>query len=224
MKYFLIISLLLLLLLPLLLFIKIKIFISYAHNGKDDELTLRIQVLRFIKYKVQLPMLAVDDESPSVVYEEKREGPLGKKEIKEKFTVQRFIDDLRLLQRFLKHVVGFHTIVRKFMKKTSIDDFHWTTKIGTGDAALTGSASGVIWGIKGNALGIITNYMKLKTTPEIEVLPDFQQMMLKTTFKCMVSFRLGHAMLAGLKVLRHWKKGKTLFKGTDETAGRDLNV
>ncbi|MCD8508681.1 MAG: DUF2953 domain-containing protein [Bacillus sp. (in: Bacteria)] len=213
-----------LLLLPLVLLIKIKIFASYEHNGRDDELTLQIQVLRFIKYKVQVPLLAVDDESASIVYEEKRQSPLGEKQIKEKFTVHRFIDDVKHFQRLLKHVVGFHTIVRKFMQKMSVNEFYWATQLGTGDAAITGSATGAIWAIKGNVLGILTNYMKIKTMPEIYVNPDFQQMLLKTSFKCMVSFRLGHAMLAGLKVLRHWKKGKTLFKGTDETAGRDLNV
>ncbi|MDQ0255022.1 hypothetical protein J2S74_002404 [Evansella vedderi] len=223
MKYILVGILLLCMLLPLLFFIKMKVLINYSHNGQDDELSLQFRTLGFIKYSVNLPLLAIDDETPSVVYEEKRQSALGEKDIKEKFTLHRFLDDLKHFHRFLKHVVGFHTILRKFMQKMSIDKFLWESEIGTGDAALTGSASGLLWGIKGNTLGVISNYMNWKTKPQISVVPQFQQMLLKTSFECMVSFRIGHAILAGLKVLRHWKKGRTLFKSTD-TAGRDINV
>lgn len=223
MKYVIGGALLLILLLVLIIFMKIKVYINYSHDGKDDDLSLQMKMLGFIKYTVKIPMLAIDDETPSVVYEEKRQSALGEKDIKEKFTIHRFLDDLRHFERFLKHVVGFHTIVRKFMKKVSINSFKWETEIGTGDAALTGSASGLLWGVKGNVLGIMTNYLRLKTRPQINVVPQFQQMLLKTSFECMVSFRIGHAIFAGIKVLRHWKKGRTLFKRTDP-AGRDINV
>ncbi|MDG5787005.1 DUF2953 domain-containing protein [Evansella sp. AB-P1] len=219
MKYF-----FLLLLLPFIVFLKIKVNVTYMHNGKDDNLSLRFKVL-FFRYTVEVPVLAIDDESPSIVYKEERKSAIGEKEINEKFTLHRFLDDVKHFERFIKHVVGFHTIVRKFMKNVSVNEFYWETQMGAGDAALTGSSSGILWAIKGNAIGIMANYMKLKTEPKIKIDPQFQQMVLKTAFKCMVSFRIGHAILAGIKVLRHWKKGRTLFKKSmDQSSGRDLNV
>ncbi|MBU9721119.1 MULTISPECIES: DUF2953 domain-containing protein [Bacillaceae] len=219
--------LLLLLILPLLLpiiFLKIKVFISYVHDGKDDELILQFKTFfNLIKYKITIPVLAVDDESPSVVYKEKRESALGTKEISEKYTLHRFLDDMKHFERFVKHVIGLHTIVRKFMSKVSVNEFHWKTLIGAGDAAITGSASGLLWAIKGNTIGIMSHYMQVKAEPKIYIEPEFQQLMVKTSFKCMVSFRIGHAILAGIKVLRHWKKGRTLFK-VNTDAGRDMNV
>jgi len=200
---------------------------NYTHNGHDDEMTLQLKILfGLIKITRKIPLLAIDDESASIVYEEVDQSALGTREKKGKFTVQQFLDDLKHLERFLKHVVGFHTIVRKFMKKVTLKDFKWSSTIGTGDAALTGSTSGLLWGIKGNTLGIIANYMNLKNEPAIYVNPDFQQMVLKTNFSCMISFRLGYAIFAGLKVIRHWKKGKALFNkdNSEQTARRDIHV
>ncbi|MBU9714655.1 DUF2953 domain-containing protein [Evansella tamaricis] len=215
---------LLALLLPFLIFFKVKVYITYVHDGKDDDLSVKFTLLfGLIKYKIKVPVLAIDDESPSVFYKEKRESALGTKEMEEKFTLHRFLDDMKHFERFVKRVIGFHTIVRKFMKKVSINEFYWKTLMGTGDAALTGSTSGFLWATKGNIIGIMANYMKLKSEPKIEVVPEFQQMTLKTSFKCMVSFRIGHAILAGIKVLRHLKKGRTLFK-VNTDARRDMNV
>ncbi|ADU31492.1 DUF2953 domain-containing protein [Evansella cellulosilytica] len=213
----------LLLLIP---FLKMRVTMNYIHNGKDDELTLQLKTFfGLIKYEMNFPLLAIDDESASLVFEEKSKSALGEKKKKKKFTVNEFIDDIIHFERLLKHVVGFHTIVRKFLKKMSLEKLNWETHIGTGDAALTGSSSGILWGIKGNVIGIVSNYMKLKVRPNILIQPQFQQMVLKTSFSCIVSFRIGHAILAGLKVLRHWKKGRTLFKkSTEQTSGRDINV
>lgn len=211
----------------LLCVMKLKIYISYSHNGEDDELTLQVRTLfGLLRFTRKIPLLAIDDESPAVVFEEQDESALFKKEKKEKFTLRRFLDDIRLFQRFLKHVIGFHTIVRKWMARVSMHDFSWSTTIGTGDAALTGSVSGMLWGIKGNILGIVSNYLRMRNRPVIDITPDFQQIVVKTTFSCMVSFRLGYAILAGIKVLRHWKKGKMLFQknNVEQTARRDIHV
>ncbi|MFA9558746.1 DUF2953 domain-containing protein [Evansella sp. AB-rgal1] len=224
MKYFIIGIIILVVLFIILLFLKLKVHVTYLHDGNNDDLSLKCKVL-FFRYTIKIPVLAIDDESPSVYYEEERESAFGEKKIKEKFTIHRFLDDIRHFERFLKHVVGFHKIVRKFMKKVSVNDFYWETHMGVGDAALTGSLSGALWAIKGNVLGVIANYMNLKTSPNIAINPQFQQMMLKTSFTCIISFRIGQAILAGIKVLRHWKKGRTLFsKSTDQTSGRDINV
>ncbi|UTR11392.1 DUF2953 domain-containing protein [Evansella sp. LMS18] len=225
MNIFLWILVILILLLLIMPFLKLRVLVTYLHDGKNDDLSLQFSIFRIIKYTLNVPVIAVDKESPSIVYEEHTDSALGGTERKQKFTVDEFLFDLRKFEQLLNHVVGFHTIIRKFLKKVSMLKLRWVTQIGAEDAALTGSSSGAVWMIKGNVLGIISNYMRLKTAPEIEVIPYFQQIKLKTSLKCMVSFRIGHAILAGIKVLRHMKKGRALFsKNNDQTAGRDIHV
>ena len=214
------------LLLILLPFLKMKIHIKYSHNGKNDDLFIQFKtVFGLIKYTINVPVIAIDDESASIAFEDKEDSAITHKERKQKFTVNEFIDDIRKLERFLKHVLGFHIILRKFLKKTKITDFNWKTDIGVEDAALTGSTSGLVWMIKGNTIGILANYTQFVGKPDIYVTPHFQQLILKTSFSCMVSFRIGHAIFAGIKVMRHWQKGKNkLNKNNDQTAGRDIHV
>ncbi|WP_096189731.1 DUF2953 domain-containing protein [Evansella halocellulosilytica] len=206
-------------------FLKLTTYIKYSHNGTDDECIIQFRILfGLIRYTVKVPVLAIDKESPSLVVKEETGNDSEKNEKKRKINVFEFIYDLEQFQRFLTHVFGFHTIVRNFMAKINVNKLSWYTEIGTGDAAITGSISGIIWGIKGNLIGIFSNLFRLDVSPSIEVIPKFQEVEVATQFECMVSYRIGHAILAGLKVLSHWRKGKPFLKNPVRNARRDMNV
>ena len=96
---------------------------------------------------------------------------------------------------------------------------------GAGDAAVTGSFTGILWALKGNVIGLVSNYFKLKQQPQIIVEPKFDQLMLNTSFSCIFSFRIGHAILAGIRFVRHFKKGRQFFsKNLEQRSGRKINV
>ncbi|UCZ52285.1 DUF2953 domain-containing protein [Bacillus shivajii] len=224
MKWILIILLVIIIFMFILAILKLTLYVSYSHNGQDDEGLIQFRLLfGFIRYTVKIPLLAIDKESPSLVIEEET-GIGSDVEKKRKFNVFEFIYDLEQFERFLTHVFGFHTIVRNFMAKIHVNKLSWYTEIGTGDAALTGSISGVVWGIKGNVVGFAAHLFQLNVSPSIDVVPKFQEMELATKFECMVSFRIGHAILAGLKVIRHWQKGKPFLQNPVRNARRDMNV
>ena len=48
--------------------------------------------------------------------------------------------------------------------------------------------------------------------PNISVQPQFQMAISQTSFKCMLQFRIGHAIIAGIKLLKFWKGGRPHFK------------
>ena len=90
--------------------------------------------------------------------------------------------------------------------------FEWHTIIGLGDAAHTGMITGAIWAIKGGIIGLISHYIKLKEMPKITVTPHFQAAVIQTEFTCIFQFRIGYAILAGLKLIKFWKGGRPNFK------------
>ncbi|WP_078414041.1 DUF2953 domain-containing protein [Priestia abyssalis] len=164
-----------------------------------------------IRYTYKIPVIKVDEDSPTVVVDEemKAGNPSQEKGGQDQWKDYSIQDAARLIEdmkEFLEHVVGFHKIVKRFLSHVSIERIRWNTVIGSGDAMYTGVTVGMIWSLKGSLIGIVSQYMRLKDHPIIEVLPSFQYHTLETRFQCMISFRIGHAILTSLRILKHWKK------------------
>lgn len=218
MKIFLFIIGILLLLLLLVLVTKIHIFISYYHNGDEDELKVKVTAWKFIKYTIKVPLIKIDEDSPSNIVKEKKKASANivKDEKKMKITLNTILEKINKIKDFLEHIVGFYKILKRLLKRIDITKFEWKTNIGTSDAALTGVLTGVLWSIKGIVLGIASHYMNLSTKPHIEIVPNFQSAISKTRFQCMISFRLGQAIFAGLLVVRYWKRKPKQLKPIGE--------
>ncbi|HAQ08870.1 MAG TPA: hypothetical protein DCR24_15690, partial [Bacillus bacterium] len=69
-----------------------------------------------------------------------------------------------------------------------------------------------IWSVKGGLIGVLSHYMKLKDMPVISITPNFQYAITQTSFKCIFQVRVGHAILAGIKLVKYWKGGWPEFK------------
>lgn len=212
MKWLFLILLVGLLLLLVILFTKLTIIVKYFHHHDDDDLKIELRAwFGLIKYKVNIPLIKVDDDSPSIVFKGKTEMGSQKSESSQKVgkvTPQKLLTSIKNFKEILEHVIQFHTVVRKFFRKISIKQFHWSSSIGLGDAALTGVFTGAFWSIKGSMIGLLSHYFRLKTPPELAVIPYFQQMILHTEITCIFQFRIGYAIGAGMKLVKFWKGGR----------------
>ena len=204
------------LLLVLILLTKLKVHIKYSHAQDNDSFKIQLKAwFGLLRYTFDVPLIKVDENSPSIVVEE--ETKTGKEENmnsekRSQFFAQDIINGLKDMEKLLKHVVSLHRIIRHFLKKVSISHFEWQTVIGTGDAALTGVLTGAVWAVKGSIIGIISHYFKLKVNPTLSVQPHFQLPVSQTSFQCMLQFRIGHAIFAGIKLIKCWKGGRPQFK------------
>lgn len=209
-----------LLLLVLLCFLKLTIHIRYYHKKDNDDLKIEVRALfGLIKYKKTIPLIKIDNDSPTLVMEEETDIK-GKKDTMEEtkqYSASDLLNFLSNSKELLNHVVQFHRIVRSFLAKLTIRNIEWSSIVGLGDAAHTGMISGAIWAVKGSIIGIISNYMKLRDMPKINIYPNFQGVASETLFSCMIQFRIGHAMMAGIKLVKYWKDGFPKFK-TNETS------
>lgn len=195
------------LLIVMIPFLKINVNLNYLHDKDNDDLKLKVSTLfGLISFRFEVPVIAVDDDSPSIVVKEEQHSSLSDSEKTDKFTAKEILRGIEKAKDFLEHIVGFHKIVSRFLSHVIIHHFKWHSVLGIGDAAHTAILAGVAWSIKGTVLGIISNYMKLKTKPNIIVEPLFQQISSHTELSCMFSFRIGHAILAALQVVKHRRK------------------
>ncbi|HET7616070.1 MAG TPA: DUF2953 domain-containing protein [Bacillales bacterium] len=179
--------------------------IYYRHHRHEDTIVLRFRLWGINMYTYKIPGISFDEQSASVVMkQEKKKGPAN-----EKNEIQLSKDDiLRRIRSFhalLSHIYGFSRIVRHFFSKMKVRKFVWHTQFGLGDAAATGSATGSIWAVKGNVIGLLDRFFQLQTRPEISVVPLWQGEKAETELQCMISFRIGHAMGAGSRIVKYWK-------------------
>lgn len=212
----------------LILMMMMKVTITGHLNQRNGQISGKVTfsvLFRLVRYSVKIPSLQLDDESPSFVYEEYGEGTGPEIEKKEKASLSDLILNARHFKQFLDEVSGFYNIVTAFLQKVTISDLVWYTDIGVGDAAKTARISGLLWTLKGCLSGILSHIMILKKPPEYSVNPLFDQFLVATSFQCMVSFRFGYAIHAGIKILR---QRRSIQRRKDPllhyNQGRNMNV
>ncbi len=222
MKWVLLAILLLTVLMIVILLTKVKIVLDYFHGNDNDHLKVTLKAWGgLIKYKIDVPAIKVDDNSPSIVAEKKTEtGPdeTVQKEQTTQVDEKDVLSSIHDIRQLLTHIAGFHKIIRGFLKKVTIRNIQWHTMIGVGDAAATGVLTGAFWAAKGSLIGVLSNYMKLKEMPVMSITPNFQHAVSMTSFKCMFQVRVGHAILAGIKLVKYWKGGWPNFKSKQLSA------
>ncbi|MDQ0272105.1 DUF2953 domain-containing protein [Cytobacillus purgationiresistens] len=214
MKWLLFILFILIILFIIIICTKLKITLHYFHQGKTHQLHIQFRIWRFIKYKVEIPLVELNQDKLALKITEKTSASGGgmSEEKMEEFTAKDLLNSLYNTRELLSHVASFYHIARHFMSKITIQQLRWHTVFGVGDAAITGMLTGAFWAVKGSFLGIISHYMRLKTAPQLSVSPQFQFAVSHTSFLCIFHFRIGHAMLAGIKLIKFWKNGKAHFK------------
>ncbi|MBU8879730.1 DUF2953 domain-containing protein [Bacillus sp. FJAT-29790] len=216
MKWLFITLLVFILLLIIVILTKIKVYLNYYHHKDDDNLMIEFKAwFGLIKYKIEVPLIKIDENSPTVVVKGKKASETQEEaRIKDtkQYSAEDLLNSIHDTKQIITHVVSLHQIIRKFLGKVSIEKFSWHTVIGLGDAAYTGMLTGAFWMVKGSIVGLVSHYMKLKTAPEISITPYFQFAVSQTVISCIIHFRIGHAMLVGIKLVKYWKGGRANFK------------
>jgi hypothetical protein len=190
---------------------KITVIFDLKHVGDDDEIKIKLKaIFGLLKYTIKIPLVKVDPDGPNIIIKEEKSlsETSEPKEIDEKISPNDMLESIKDLKELTEHVVHLNTIIRKFLSHVHITRFEWHSQLGTGDAATTGMIIGPGWTIKGSAVGIISSYMKLKSRPSLSIEPNFNQMSSKTMLSCMLHFRTGHAIVAGLRLLKYWRGGR----------------
>ncbi|TCP32056.1 DUF2953 family protein [Scopulibacillus darangshiensis] len=108
-------------------------------------------------------------------------------------------DSFNLIRNFLKEK-------ESFLKVFKLKRLSWVTTVGGGEAHITAVLSGMIWAVKSNILRMISQWFVLKEQPKLHVNPLFQASYAETRVSCMISFRMGQAIIAGYRFAKYWKR------------------
>ncbi|MFY0545716.1 DUF2953 domain-containing protein [Brevibacillus sp. H7] len=197
----------------LLLYITpVRISIYYGRIGDHDHLVVEVSAwFRLIRWKRELPVLRLGISRAGPELEAKVEN--GSKPSKTKESIHditgRQVKKLTAsYQDLLERVTDLEPILRQMMKHIRCTRFEWHTSLGLGEAAATGTLTGIAYGIKSVIIAAFSHFLSLRAVPAISVQPDWNNLLVRTRLRCILHFRLGHAMIAGVRILFRLRKGR----------------
>lgn len=193
----------------ILMFSTLNVALHFVHRNDNSDIQITLRMYRVIKYTLHIPLVQVDARDHSVKLREEMQSSIGKKkEKKKKVSFKQLKNQYESFQKTLKHVQNLYRILAQFLKKMKVSHVQWHSAIGLGEASSTAVAAGTVWSIKGIVLQLINTFFRLKGTPSISVVPVFQGLHSETRLSCMVSFKIGHAIVVMLKILKSWRKSR----------------
>jgi len=188
-------------LLIMVIFTKLKIDCTYKFESKDQWATIQMKaVFGLIRYRIKIPSEKINRQKKQAEHEEKEMNGMVQE------TGKDGLSSLEPIKQLLPHLDEMYKVLKSILKKLQIIQFEWKSAIGTGNAASTAIACGVGWTLKGNVIGVISHYFTLKVNPDLQITPVFNHFASQTYLRCMIQMRIGHAILAGIKLLKYWRQ------------------
>ncbi|WLR44299.1 DUF2953 domain-containing protein [Bacillus carboniphilus] len=207
-------------LLFLFIITNVSIIITYLHEQDEDQLVIRFRAwFGLLKYKYEVPFIKMEPDSTDVIVKEEKSAKKGQKDEKtDKITPEEVLDSLKEFKEFTERVRGLNLIIKRFLQRVKIKRFEWFSILGMKDAATTGFLIGTAWTIKMNIVSIISYHFRLVAQPIVSVEPNFHIPLSKTSFTCMIRFRIGYAMLAAFRLLINLRGGIKTIRKTNSKA------
>lgn len=226
MEWFVGIAIVLVLLIIFIMITPVEVLLQVKRKDKKQDIKAKITVWHFFYKTIQVPIIGFEEETASVVFKEKTNATGGKNDEKDvKATPEELKSQFEMLKMWLNHIDEMRPILKSMFRKIKITEFIWKSEIGTGDAAWTGFLTGMIWSVKSMAVGVASAVFKLKCSPEMDIKPHFQKPASDTAFSCMIYMRLGHAIIAGVRVMKHLNGNvfKLWQKTREETKSKEAS-
>ncbi|MFC4599126.1 DUF2953 domain-containing protein [Cohnella hongkongensis] len=182
---------------------RVKIRIRYSRSGRLDQLVIIVRAL-FGLFHYQILMPSIFIRSWNVVYRERREGGLAGREKSNRFSRSLGRRTVRRYIRAYKSVLGstkrFKQWARRTLKKVECTRWRLDFRVGTGDAASTAVASGLLWTVSGCATGMASHWISFRTSPHGEVKPNYSDSEFTAVWEADFRIRLGTLIWAMLKL------------------------
>lgn len=192
-----------------LLMATIRIRCTYKHRQKEDLLQLDVRMLGFTLYQLEAPLIEWNENEGTVSIREKNKSPVKENKQKKKWSIEAIKRFIKKSKEWIAHFPSYKRIAVRFFKGLTVEEFKWSTEIGTGEAASAAKVAGVVWGLKSFFCGWASHKVKWRAAQQLDVVPHFQSETFALSFSCIVSFRVGHAIRTGLALVLNYKKNSS---------------
>lgn len=198
----------------LIVFLLTPVWVAITVQREDERDYVCVEVWTWFRWMgIRREITGVDGEEWRVRYARRTATVAGDRTLDEqtrRLTRADVRRQWRQMHRFLRRFRDARRALRAFTQHITCERLSWESRIGTGDAALTGMLTGLAWVAKGAVLATVTRYVRLKAVPNVRVIPAFHETTLSSRLTCMLRIRIGQAILAMAKLA--W----TLYKGREK--------
>jgi hypothetical protein len=203
----------LLVILVLVLFSSLQIGIFFRRVHNEDHLNIRVRALfGLVRLQFEVPIIKLlQRSSPGVEVKTEIETAPNETTFHAKrkiITPSMIMNRMQKARKRLQEVYGLLDWVKQTLKYVRCDKLTWFSKIGTGDAAETGVLTGLVWGVKTTFLGVGLRMITLRTVPRVNVIPVYNHRHFHSELECILRIRVGYAILAGIRFIPRFIKGK----------------
>lgn len=200
---------LLLLFIFIVIVTKLKIDITYKHSGDDDLIKIHFYAWKIKWYTFQVPVIKMGNRSPEMILKGKSDSTVAEKKKTLKVNSRTIKKSIAKLNFYMHHIVHLKRIVIRFLKRVQIEKLEWNSSISVADAAMTGKLYGLVWVLKVHLVHLLTHFVRMNRLPILHVDANFHEKRSKTDFSCMISFRLGHAIIALFTIVKQLRRNET---------------
>lgn len=203
-----------LIVLLLLMLYPLEIRAHFRRKAKDDLLLLEVIIIPNLWiHRIEIPLIELEGgEIPSLKVKAEVEGP-GKGTMLDKKGKVDFSPEF--IRHVLHNIIPYYKLstcyfksVKFFLKPWIIKSFSWKTSFGTGDAAVTGIAAGVLWSAKFLFWKELTSLFNVQTQPVMNVCPDFNSSKLEVEIDGIFASPLGNIIIASIRAWRNLRACK----------------
>ncbi|MDQ0481283.1 DUF2953 domain-containing protein [Guptibacillus hwajinpoensis] len=178
--------------LPLIIFSTVKVTVTIEHSRAVEELQIDVKALfGLLLYSTAIPLKELLES--------------GEEAIKDKAEETTVKGDIQELLKLFKKTNGAKDAVQFILEKTSVRKIQWETNFGMTNAANTAVGAELLLNAKIALFALLSHYSNLLTVPQLIVTPIYEMKTIQTYIKCMITFKLGHAMIAVIKLLKSQK-------------------
>jgi len=179
----------------------IRIRVRYSRSGRLDQLVVVVQALYgLFRYQLLFPSIVV--RGWNVVYKEKaKEGLTGKKERNERKAGERSVRRyFRAYRSVRTSTYRFNRWARRSLKKVECTRWRMDVRVGTGDAASTATAVGLLWALSGCATGLASTLLSFRAPARGEVEPNYKAPEFTLVWEADFRLRFGTLLWAVLRL------------------------
>lgn len=178
--WFLAIGGVLLLIIALILLSVVRVRVYYTRTAENDEVEVSVRALyNLARFSINVPTIKLKPFLKGIAME------VNAKQVKAlpiqtEFTMPEMKRAFRKFRTLLNYMSDYKDWLAGTLQYFHMTKLRWVTRFGLGGAPETAWTSGVVWSLKGAAVGQLSRWVKLEQTPEIEVSPAFGQTLFQT--------------------------------------------
>ncbi len=200
--------------LTIIFILPIQLGVKINKDGKNEDFYVQVCIIPGIfSFQLEMTVLKIHLKEllPYLLIHTETEGTSGQPITKGKIyitkpwlSLKKIIElspfyRAKILIAFLRRLLNIN---RAFFKQIVCQKLVWKTTFGLGDPALTAISTGSIWATKSLLyVNLQKNVQVNFSKPVYEVHPSFTSKEFHVDFDCIFTFRFGHIITAGCKIL-----------------------